>query len=41
VRRPYILDHQKFAARFWDDYMPLEQGIATAVRWYREQLPAG
>jgi nucleoside-diphosphate-sugar epimerase len=38
--RPYIVDHSKFASRFWDDYTPLETGIPAAVRWYREQDPA-
>jgi nucleoside-diphosphate-sugar epimerase len=33
--RPYLVDHKKFAARFWDDYTPLEVGIAETVRWVR------
>lgn len=35
--RPYVVDHAKFGARFWDDCMPLDKGIAATVRWYREQ----
>ena len=33
--RPYEVDHSKFAARFWDDCTPLEDGIRETVRWYQ------
>jgi nucleoside-diphosphate-sugar epimerase len=33
--RPYVVDHSKFAARFWDDYTPLADGLATTLDWYR------
>ena len=36
-RRPFLVDHAKFAARFWDDPTPLAAGVATTMRWYREQ----
>ena len=35
--RPYEVDHAKFAARFWDDYTPLEDGVRETVRWFKEQ----
>jgi nucleoside-diphosphate-sugar epimerase len=31
---PYLVDHSKFAARFWSDYTPLEVGIPETVRWF-------
>ncbi len=34
--KPYVVDHSKFAARFWGDYTPLEAGIPETVRWFRE-----
>jgi nucleoside-diphosphate-sugar epimerase len=37
--RPYEVDHGKFAARFGDDVMPLDDGVAAMVRWFREQDP--
>jgi nucleoside-diphosphate-sugar epimerase len=33
--RPFVVDHAKFAARFWADCTPLEVGIREMVRWYR------
>lgn len=33
--RPYQIDHAKFAARFWSDFTPLEEGLAATVDWYR------
>ncbi len=33
-QRPFHVDHGKFAARFWDDATPLEQGVAAAAGWY-------
>jgi nucleoside-diphosphate-sugar epimerase len=36
--RPFVVDHAKFAARFWDDVMPFERGVAAMVRWFREEL---
>ncbi|MCL4847141.1 MAG: NAD-dependent epimerase/dehydratase family protein [Acidobacteria bacterium] len=39
--RPYIVDHTKFAATFWSDYTPIEEGIETTLAWYREYLRRG
>jgi nucleoside-diphosphate-sugar epimerase len=36
--RPFIVDHSKFAARFWNDFTPLEEGVTATVRWYQEQV---
>jgi len=36
--QPYIVDHSKFARRFWDDATPLEAGIRATVEWYRRSL---
>ena len=33
--RPFEVDHSKFAARFWDDYTPLSEGIRETVSWFR------
>lgn len=33
--RPFHVDASKFAARFWSDATPLEQGVAETVRSYR------
>lgn len=33
--RPFLVDHSKFAARFWDDPTPFEAGIAATADWYR------
>lgn len=33
--RPFRVDHSKFAARFWDDPTPLEEGIATTAAWWQ------
>ena len=33
--RPYRVDHGKFAARFWDDPTPFEQGMLATWKWYR------
>jgi nucleoside-diphosphate-sugar epimerase len=35
---PYEVDHSKFAARFWGDYTPLDEGIRETVRWFRSQI---
>jgi nucleoside-diphosphate-sugar epimerase len=35
--RPFEVDHSRFAARFWDDPTPLEQGLAETVGWYRSR----
>lgn len=29
--RPFLVDHSKFSARFWDDPTPFEEGIAATV----------
>lgn len=39
--RPYVVDHSKFASRFWDDVTPLPEGVAATVRWYREEMGGG
>ena len=36
-KRPFLVDHSKFAERFWDDATPLEVGIAETMRWYRSR----
>ena len=36
-QRPFHVDHGKFAARFWDDATPLEQGVASTADWYRRR----
>jgi hypothetical protein len=36
-RGPFIVDHAKFAARFWDDPTPLEHGVAATAGWYRSR----
>ena len=35
--RPFPVDHSKFAARFWDDPTPLEQGIPATADWFRRR----
>jgi nucleoside-diphosphate-sugar epimerase len=35
--RPYIVDHTKFAARFWDDWTPLEDGLRATLEWYQDR----
>jgi nucleoside-diphosphate-sugar epimerase len=35
--RPFEVDHSRFAARFWDDPTPLEQGLAETMGWYRSR----
>lgn len=34
--RPYRVDASKWAARFWSDVTPLEQGVAATVRSFQE-----
>ena len=34
--RSYIVDHSKFAKRFWDDWTPPEEGLQATLDWYRE-----
>lgn len=36
--QPYIVDHGKFARRFWADATPLEVGVSATVAWYRLSL---
>ena len=36
--RPYEVDHSKFAARFWDDPTPMDDGIRETVKWYRSLM---
>ncbi|NJL29848.1 MAG: hypothetical protein HC897_19125 [Thermoanaerobaculia bacterium] len=33
--RPYRIDHEKFARRFWSDFTPLEEGLEKTLAWYR------
>jgi nucleoside-diphosphate-sugar epimerase len=33
--RPYRVDASKFAARFWTDAMPFEQGLEATIAYYR------
>lgn len=35
--RPYRVDASKFAARFWSDPVPLQEGIAATARWFHKQ----
>lgn len=35
--RPFLVDHSKFAARFWDEATPFEVGIPAAAAWYRRR----
>ena len=35
--RPFRVDHSKFAARFWEDATPFEEGIAATAAWYRNR----
>jgi nucleoside-diphosphate-sugar epimerase len=36
--RPYLVDHGKFAAAFWDNATPLEQGLRATLDWYRQRM---
>lgn len=36
--RPFQVDHSKFAARFWDDPTPLEEGIAATAAWWERAV---
>lgn len=33
--RPYLVDHSKFAARFWDDPTPFDDGLAATIAQLR------
>jgi len=35
--RPFLVDHSKFVARFWDDPTPFEDGIPATADWYRSR----
>jgi nucleoside-diphosphate-sugar epimerase len=35
--RPFLVDHSKFAARFWGDPTPFEVGIPATADWYRSR----
>jgi nucleoside-diphosphate-sugar epimerase len=35
--RPFLVDHSRFAARFWDDPTPFEEGIPATADWYRKR----
>lgn len=35
--RPFLVDHSKFAAQFWDDPTPFETGIPATAEWYRSR----
>ena len=35
--RPYVVDHKKFAAAFWDDFTPLQAGLERTLEWYRQR----
>jgi nucleoside-diphosphate-sugar epimerase len=34
--RPYLVDHSKFASRFWADATPLQDGLRATLDWYRQ-----
>lgn len=36
-QRPYLVDHSRFAQRFWGDFTPLDEGLAATVEWYRRR----
>jgi nucleoside-diphosphate-sugar epimerase len=36
-QRPFVVDHTKFATRFWGDATPLAEGVAATMAWYRER----
>jgi nucleoside-diphosphate-sugar epimerase len=38
--RPYLVDASKFAARFWSDPTPFEEGVARAALSFRERAAA-
>jgi nucleoside-diphosphate-sugar epimerase len=33
-QRPFVVDHSKFAGRFWDDPTPIEAGVEETMDWY-------
>lgn len=35
--RPFLVDHSKFAARFWDDPTPFDVGIPATAAWFRSR----
>ena len=35
--RPFLVDHSKFASRFWDDPTPFDRGIAATAAWHRSR----
>lgn len=37
--RPYVVDHSRFAERYWDDPTLFDDGLATTIEWYREHGP--
>lgn len=39
--KPLVVDHSKFAAAFWSDYTPLEQGFEATAQWWLQQNPTG
>ena len=36
--RPYVVDSTKFAARFWNDPTPLEEGLRATIAFYRNAI---
>jgi len=38
--RPYLVDSSKFAARFWNDPTPLEEGLRETIAFYRNASSA-
>jgi nucleoside-diphosphate-sugar epimerase len=38
--RPYVVDSSKFAARFWNDPTPLEEGLRETIAFYRNASSA-
>ena len=35
-QRPFLVDHSDFAARFWSDFTPLDEGLRATAEWYRK-----
>ncbi|NNE97145.1 MAG: NAD-dependent epimerase/dehydratase family protein [Acidimicrobiales bacterium] len=35
--RPFLVDHSKFASRFWNDPTPFEEGVPATAEWWRNR----
>jgi len=34
---PYLVDHSRFAAKFWDNFTPLDEGLQASIDWARRK----